>query len=73
MGKKFVKEYGTTKENESEKKCFDEGRNAGYLGICSSSQSLKSTFNKQHSIPYPSMITMVVDVHVPVFFFFFLF
>lgn len=47
--KEFVEEYRTTKKRMSWKTCFDEGRNAGYLGTYSNSQSLKNTFNKLNS------------------------
>ncbi|CAO0794295.1 unnamed protein product [Mucor circinelloides] len=42
----FVGEYKTTKKRMNWKMCFDEGRNAGYLGTYSNPQSLKNTSNK---------------------------
>lgn len=47
--KEFVEEYKTTKKRMNWKTCFDEGRNAGYLGTYSNPQSLKNTFNKLNS------------------------
>ncbi|CAO3672101.1 unnamed protein product [Rhizopus microsporus] len=44
--KKTNMEYRTTKKRMNWKACFDEGRNAGYLGTYSNSQSLKNIFNK---------------------------
>lgn len=44
--KEFVEEHKITSKKMNWKKCYDEGRKAGYLGTYSTAQSLKNTFNK---------------------------